>query len=377
MTSARTARPLSSHPAFPAAVAVWFAALLGGGAFVLPAAIFESAAAATGLSAVFPAAQPPLGDTARIAIAIAAAAIGAVLGLFVAWQARRASRTASQDAALEDTPPADPYSTESGAMTETDSGDASPGPSAWDAWRETMKEDGPDDQTDDSMDDPVFETDDRDDAAIPAPIVDADGDFLVDRGADLDRLDAVRDDQPEFESQRAEADRLVAGLARMRREDRVRDRGDEEAASVEASGVEAPSAGTVDAPLETGALSFIEESERLETHEDHRGEDDDELGTAFFEQQTAESAEPARAPERVPVGAVPLEGLGLAALVARLELALEERRRRAALSGDDMAAFHRRETDREGDTTLQQDADDPQAMLRAALDKLDHVGRPS
>ena len=79
MTSS-SSRPLSSHPAFPVLVALWFAALLGAGTFVLPAAIFESVASATGLGDIIPAAQPPLGTTARLAITLAAAGLGALIG---------------------------------------------------------------------------------------------------------------------------------------------------------------------------------------------------------------------------------------------------------------------------------------------------------
>jgi len=56
MTSS-SSRPLSSLPAFPLLVALWFAALLGAGTFVLPAAIFESVASATGLGDIIPAAR--------------------------------------------------------------------------------------------------------------------------------------------------------------------------------------------------------------------------------------------------------------------------------------------------------------------------------
>ena len=76
--------PISAHPAFPAIVGLWFAALLGMGSFVLPVSVFEGLSTATGLSSVVVAAQPPLGVTARILIAIAAAGIGAAGGLVLA-----------------------------------------------------------------------------------------------------------------------------------------------------------------------------------------------------------------------------------------------------------------------------------------------------
>jgi hypothetical protein len=76
--------PISVHPAFPAVVALWFAALLGLGTLVLPAALLESATLATGLAALVPAAAPPLGPTAHALVALAAAAVGALGGLAIA-----------------------------------------------------------------------------------------------------------------------------------------------------------------------------------------------------------------------------------------------------------------------------------------------------
>lgn len=78
--------PISAHPAFPAIVALWFAALLGLGSLVLPAALFESLSEASGLSQFVVAAQPPLGATARLLIALAAAGLGALIGMVVARQ---------------------------------------------------------------------------------------------------------------------------------------------------------------------------------------------------------------------------------------------------------------------------------------------------
>lgn len=78
--------PISSHPAFPAIVALWFAALLGVGSMMLPVVLLEKLTTATGLAAVLPAAQPPLGVTARILIALVAAGIGVAAGLAIARQ---------------------------------------------------------------------------------------------------------------------------------------------------------------------------------------------------------------------------------------------------------------------------------------------------
>ena len=83
--------PVSAHPAFPAIVALWFAALLGLGSLVLPTALFERVTVASGLAEVFAAAAPPLGVTARIVVALAAAALGALAGLAIARQVAAAN----------------------------------------------------------------------------------------------------------------------------------------------------------------------------------------------------------------------------------------------------------------------------------------------
>ena len=82
--SAKGAAPLSSHPAFPAIVALWFAALFGIGSLVLPSTLFERIIVATGLPAILPAAAPPLGFTARAMIALVATCAGLAIGLVLA-----------------------------------------------------------------------------------------------------------------------------------------------------------------------------------------------------------------------------------------------------------------------------------------------------
>jgi len=79
--------PLSAHPAFPAIVALWFAALLGLGSLVLPIALIERLATLTGIALIVPAAKAPLGITARAIIALAAASAGAGIGLLLARKA--------------------------------------------------------------------------------------------------------------------------------------------------------------------------------------------------------------------------------------------------------------------------------------------------
>lgn len=106
--------PISAHPAFPAIVAMWFAALLGIGSMVLPVAIFERLFEATGIASLVPAAQAPLGVTARILIALVAASGGIAAGLMVARKVvaaslpqRPVSRRAVALGAATDARPAD------------------------------------------------------------------------------------------------------------------------------------------------------------------------------------------------------------------------------------------------------------------------------
>ena len=93
--------PVSAHPAFPAIVALWFAALLGLGSLILPVQLIESLVTATGIASIFPSAAPPLGFTARAAIALIATVAGALLGLFAARKVAK-PRTPSLDTTWRD-----------------------------------------------------------------------------------------------------------------------------------------------------------------------------------------------------------------------------------------------------------------------------------
>ena len=92
MTKTGGAAPISAHPIFPLVVATWFAALLGIGSLLLPVILFETIFAATGLAALVPATQAPLGMTARISIGVAAALIGAIAGVLIARRFASAQR---------------------------------------------------------------------------------------------------------------------------------------------------------------------------------------------------------------------------------------------------------------------------------------------
>lgn len=76
--------PISTHPAFPFIVALWFAALLGMGSLVVPVELIEQIAVSTGIATVVPATAPPLGFTARSLIALCFTGAGALAGLLIA-----------------------------------------------------------------------------------------------------------------------------------------------------------------------------------------------------------------------------------------------------------------------------------------------------
>ncbi|MXP40376.1 hypothetical protein GRI75_01790 [Altererythrobacter soli] len=95
--------PISTHPAFPAIVALWFACLLGLGSLVLPAALVDRLVALTGIAALVPAAEPPLGSTARTLIALAAAMAGAAAGLLLARQVARSQEPGARVRATDRT----------------------------------------------------------------------------------------------------------------------------------------------------------------------------------------------------------------------------------------------------------------------------------
>jgi len=82
-------KPISSHPLFPAVVALWFGALFGLGSLAIRPTLIESLVLKIGIDLVIPAAAPPLGVTARILIALVMASLGAALGVLLALRLSR------------------------------------------------------------------------------------------------------------------------------------------------------------------------------------------------------------------------------------------------------------------------------------------------
>lgn len=84
--------PLSTHPAFPVIVGLWFAALLGIGSLVIPVAVIERLVEITGISAIVPQTAPPLGFTARALIALLCTVGGGLAGLVIARKVGQSHR---------------------------------------------------------------------------------------------------------------------------------------------------------------------------------------------------------------------------------------------------------------------------------------------
>lgn len=72
---------MTAHRAFPAIVALWFAALLGIGSVVVPPEKLSVLVDALGIPRIIHAAAPPLGFTARMLLALLMAGVGVVIGL--------------------------------------------------------------------------------------------------------------------------------------------------------------------------------------------------------------------------------------------------------------------------------------------------------
>lgn len=215
MSTKPSSPPISSHPAFPAAVALWFALLMGLGFFVLPASTLESLVETTGIAAILPAAAPPLGATARLAISGLAALVGVALGLFIAWRvvlgqgaspttdddddaarqtarlrAARDSLTQGEKAPDQDDAPLFIQEPEPNDERVADV-------SGWGSWREDMGAESFDELGDDRDDEPVN----------GVHIAEETSPGEIERG-----------DEPQDDDHRQAADMLVAGLPQIDRE---------------------------------------------------------------------------------------------------------------------------------------------------------------
>ena len=88
-TKAQSKAPVSSHPLFPAIVALWFGALFGLGSLAVRASLIESLVISSHIDVLVPMAAPPLGMTARILLALFMAMIGIAAGAAIARRIAR------------------------------------------------------------------------------------------------------------------------------------------------------------------------------------------------------------------------------------------------------------------------------------------------
>ena len=88
-TKVNSKAPVSSHPLFPAIVALWFGALFGLGSLAVRASLIESLVVSSHLDVIVPMAAPPLGMTARILLALFMAILGIAAGAVIARRIAR------------------------------------------------------------------------------------------------------------------------------------------------------------------------------------------------------------------------------------------------------------------------------------------------
>ena len=110
---------MTAHPWFTAIVALWFAALLGLSGLVLAPAMLERIVAASGIDSFIAAAAPPLGQTARLLVALGLAGLGGVLGLILGrFLAARAKFTRPGDREVAHAAPEEPIGDEADTFGE-------------------------------------------------------------------------------------------------------------------------------------------------------------------------------------------------------------------------------------------------------------------
>jgi len=83
-SSGKSKPPITSHPLFPAIVALWFGALFGLGSLAIRPGLLESMVLALHIDTLVPAAAPPLGLTSRILLALVMSGIGGLIGATIA-----------------------------------------------------------------------------------------------------------------------------------------------------------------------------------------------------------------------------------------------------------------------------------------------------
>lgn len=97
---------ITSHELFPAVVGLWFGALFGLGSLAVRPSLMEDVVLSARIDLILPIAAPPLGITARIVIALIMAALGTMIGVFLArrltqLQPNRKQRTRTVPGAVD------------------------------------------------------------------------------------------------------------------------------------------------------------------------------------------------------------------------------------------------------------------------------------
>ncbi|MDP3674624.1 MAG: hypothetical protein Q8R44_05965 [Novosphingobium sp.] len=83
------------HPWFPKVIGLWFAALFGLCSLALAPDTLERIVTALGIDRIVPAAAPPLGQTARLLLAMGMAGVGEIVGLVIGARLAAAQRPQS------------------------------------------------------------------------------------------------------------------------------------------------------------------------------------------------------------------------------------------------------------------------------------------
>lgn len=431
MGASRTTKPLTAHPAFPVIVALWFAALLGLGTFVVPPANFEGLVVGTGLDQWLPAAAPPLGDTAQLAISTLAALLGALLGLAIAARIRRVqdepqTRSAAAEPATDSPWLADDDDTAVLETTEeAPAGDPEPDtradspvpgtvPTRLAGRRSTSERDYPL-PGEEFEEQPEPESEEQPRRIFQASELSlgevAEEQAVSSAEAETEEAETPLEGEPlsseeDDDLQRFAADRLVAGLPRVQRsnfdDDPLEDWSSPEsvadepevgpdfAAISESLATQAPDDRTREPDFDEPQL--VEEAEYEELPGEPEPDFDQEVSPA--ESSEAADVEVEAGPETAPPD---FSQFSLSELVARFDAALAAHRSQAFSdladaaetppgpsasepSDDPVIAFLRREAERDRGAPREprhERAYDPRAGLRNALDKLDRVSRKS